>query len=118
MDILEDIDDPTLSIAQACVVLDVSRATLYRRTTPPMPSAIAVRAPNPRRLGDSERKAVLDVLHSERFMDQPPTEVYARLLSQGVYMASIRTMYRLLAERGESVDRRAQRALASMGSRR
>jgi putative transposase len=33
MDILEDINDPTLSIAQACVALGVSRATLYRRTT-------------------------------------------------------------------------------------
>ena len=36
---------------------------------------------------DSERKAVLDVLHSEPFMDQSPPEVYATLLSQGIYAA-------------------------------
>jgi len=110
MDFLEDIDDPSLPIAQACNALGVSRATLYRRTTPPMPPSVGVRAPNPRRLDASERQAVLDALHSERFMDQPPPEVYATLLSQGVYLASIRTMYRLLAERDESADRRAQRA--------
>ena len=75
MDMLEDINDPTLPIAPACTALGVSRATLYRRTTPPMPPAVPVRSPNPRRLDDSERQAVLEVLHSERFMDQPPPEV-------------------------------------------
>lgn len=110
MDIIEDIDTPTLPIAQACGALGVSRATLYRRTTLPRPPAIAERAPSPRRLSDSERQGILEVLHSERFMDQPPPEVYAALLSQGVYLASIRTMYRLLAEQGESAERRAQRA--------
>jgi putative transposase len=110
MDIIEDIDNPSVSIAQACSALGVSRATLYRRTTPPRPRSFPARAPNPRRLGESERQAVFDALHSERFKDQPPPEVYAALLSQGVYLASIRTMYRLLAERGESAARRAQRA--------
>jgi putative transposase len=112
MDLLEDIDDPSLPLVQASNALGVSRATLYRRTKPPLPPAVPVRAPNPRKLGESERKKVLDVLHSEQFVDQPPPEVYATLLSQGVYLASIRTMYRLLAEQGESVERRAQRAPA------
>ena len=31
-------------------------------------------------LGPTERQAVLDVLHSARFVDQSPTEVHARLL--------------------------------------
>jgi putative transposase len=112
IDIIEDIDDPAIQIAQACEALGVSRSTVYRRTTPPRPPSYITRAMNPRRLGEDERKAILDVLHSERFMDQPPPEVYAALLSQGVYMASIRTMYRLLAEQGENAERRAQRAPA------
>jgi hypothetical protein len=95
MDLLEDIDDPSVPLVQASNALGVSRATLYRRTTPPRPPAVPVRAPNPRRLGESERKTLLDVLHSEQFVDQPPPEVYATRLSQGVYLASIRTMYRL-----------------------
>jgi transposase InsO family protein len=70
---------------------------------------MSVRAPSPRRLSDVERQTVLDVLHSEEFVDQPPPEVYARLLSRGVYLASIRTLYRVLAAFGESGERRAQR---------
>jgi transposase InsO family protein len=112
MDLLEDLTDPSIPLVQASNALGVSRATLYRRTTPPTPPTVRGGAPSPRRLSDSERKAVLDVLHSEPFADQPPPEVYAALLSQGVYLASIRTMYRLLAEQGESAERRAQRAPA------
>lgn len=110
MDFIEDIDTPSLPIVQACIALGVSRASMYRRTTYERPPSYATRAPNPRKLGKNERQAILDVLHSEQFVDQPPPEVYANLLSQGVYMASIRTMYRLLAELGESAERRAQRA--------
>ncbi len=113
MDLIEDLDDPSLPLTQACGALGVSRATLYRGTHPPSPPSCVVRAPNPRRLGDDERQTVLDVLHSEAFVDQPPPEVYATLLSQGVYLASIRTMYRVLAECGESAERRAQRAPAT-----
>ena len=38
---------------------------------------------------DAERRAVLDVLHSERFVDQAPASVYATLLDEGRYLASI-----------------------------
>jgi putative transposase len=109
MDVIEELDDPAVPIARACIALGVSRATLYRQTQPAMPVSTPVRAPSPRRLGDLERQAVLDALHSEEFVDQPPPEVYARLLSRGIYLASIRTMYRLLAAFGESGERRAQR---------
>jgi putative transposase len=109
MNIVEEIDDPNVPIVQACVALGISRATLYRNTQPAQPSTVATRAPSPRRLSDLERKAVIDMLHSEEFIDQPPTEVYARLLSRGVYLASIRTLYRVLAAYGESGERRAQR---------
>jgi transposase InsO family protein len=36
-------------------------------------------------------------------------EVFAKLLSRGVYLASIRTIYRVLAELGEAKERRNQR---------
>jgi putative transposase len=109
MDVIEELDDPQVPIVQACTALGISRATLYRQTQPAKPPAVPVRAPSPRRLSDPERQAVLDVLHSEEFVDQPPPEVYARLLSRGVYLASIRTLYRLLATVGETGERRAQR---------
>ncbi len=63
----------------------------------------------PRALSEPEREAVLDELHSERFVDCAPAAVWATLLDEGRYLASERTMYRLLAgEHGEVRERRAQ----------
>jgi putative transposase len=41
-------------------------------------------------------------------MDQPPTEVYATLLDEGVYHCSVRTMYRILKAADEVRERRNQ----------
>jgi len=109
MDLMEDLSEPGVSVVAACAALGVSRATLYRATSPPQPPAIRQRAPSPRRLDDKERQAIVDVMHSREFADQPPMEVFATLLSRGVYLASMRTIYRLLAELGESKERRNQR---------
>ena len=49
------------------------------------------------------------MLHSSRFVDTAPAEVYATLLDEGTYLASERTMYRLLAAEDESRERRNQR---------
>lgn len=101
--------------APACRVLGVARATWYRRQRPP--TAVPDRSsaglvpparPQPRALSAAERGAVLDMLHSQRFLDAAPAQVYATLLDEGVYLASERTMYRLLAHDGESRERREQ----------
>lgn len=109
MDLVEDVSEPQLSVSAACSALGLSRATLYRATSVPLPPTIQQRAPSPRRICDEEREAIVEVMHSPEFVDQPPMEVFATLLSRGVYLASIRTIYRLLAERGESIERRNQR---------
>jgi putative transposase len=108
--LVEDLVDPIIPITAACDALGLSRATAYRWTQPPAPPALWQRSPSPRRLGEAERTLLLDTLHAPEFADQPPTEVYATLLSRGVYLASIRTMYRLLAEQGETKERRNQRS--------
>ena len=46
------------------------------------------------------------MLHEDRFVDLPPTEVYATLLDEGTYLCSIRTMYRILAANNEVRERR------------
>jgi putative transposase len=62
-----------------------------------------------RALSEREREAVLAELHSERFLDASPAQVWATLLDEGRYLASQRTMYRLLAQRHGGVrDRRDQ----------
>jgi putative transposase len=102
--------DPSIPVATACSVVGLSRATLYRGRSPsPRSPAERARPPSPRRLGEEERRQVLAALHQPEFADQPPTEVYATLLSRGVYIASIRTMYRVLSEAGETKERRNQR---------
>jgi len=63
---------------------------------------------SPRALDGTERQSVLDALHAPRFQDCSPTEVYATLLDEGVYLASERTFYRLLAAEGEARARRDQ----------
>ena len=79
----------------------------------PAPDAAATSAAplprvHPRALSTPERTAVLDVLHSPRFQDAAPAAVYATLLDEGTYLASERTMYRLLAADGETRPRRDQ----------
>src|SRR6185295_2981964 len=102
--------DGVVPLIAACDALGVSRASLYRSRQPtPTPNA-RVRPPSPRRLDDEERQRILDTLHLPEFADQPPTEVYATLLGRGIYLASIRTMYRVLAAAGETQERRALRA--------
>ena len=62
----------------------------------------------PRALAPAERTAILDVLHSGRFADLAPAEVWAILLDEGTYLGSVSTFYRVLREAGESRERRAQ----------
>ena len=111
MALVEARDAAVLPARAACDALNVSRASLYRHRRP-SPARVAsprVRAPSPRRLGAIERQHLLDTLHRPEFVDQPPTEIYAALLGRGVYLASIRTMYRVLADVGEARERRNQR---------
>ncbi len=94
--------------ADACKLVGRSRASHYRARNPPTPKPAAARKPQPRALSGAENAAVLAVLHSDRFIDSAPAAVYATLLDEGVYLASVPTMYRLLRASGEVHERRAQ----------
>ena len=101
--------DPVIPFKPACEVLGIPRATARRHLAPPMFGPRRRRPPSPRKLATSEEQAVLEVLHSERFQDQAPRQVYAELLDEGTYLASPSTMYRILAAHDESGERRNQR---------
>ena len=96
---------PQAGIAPVCSALGISRASLYRRRRPRQPPRRRTPA---RALSEPERHEVLQVLHSERFVDAAPAQVHATLLEEGSYLCSPRTMYRLLAESGEVRERRGQ----------
>jgi putative transposase len=102
--------NPDIPLQSACRTLGLPRASVYRRLRPRVPIARTHhRRVSPRALSGSERQAVLDVLHSGRFADQPPREVYAALLAEGRYLCSVRTMYRILTAQGEVRERCNQR---------
>ena len=92
----------------ACKALDIARPTFYRRIAAKIDNAATVRPAPPRALSVLERQKVLDVLHTDRFIDRATTEVYATLLDEGTYHCSARTMYRILDETGEVRERRDQ----------
>ena len=94
----------------ACAALGVPRSTLYRVRkakrqpveTPPE------RSKSPRALSQDEKTEVREVLNNERFQDQAPRQVYAKLLDEQKYLCSVSTMYRVLAEYREVRERRNQ----------
>ncbi len=100
---------PQVGTAAACRAMGVARATLYRRRKPSRPTAgDRPKCRQPRSLDESERRGVLDLLHSPRFVDKAPATIYATLLDEGTYHCSIRTMYRILHDAREVRERRNQ----------
>jgi len=101
---------PLVGVRNACTAVGETQARWYRRhrQSPPPPKPERVPAPQPRALSEVERKQVRAVLNSDEFVDEAPATVYAKLLDQGVYVASVSTMYRVLHEFDEVRERRRQ----------
>jgi hypothetical protein len=99
---------PVVGTRDACAALAVPRASHYRRSRGRLQGPPRPRPAPPRTLSGPERTAVLDALHAPRFVDAAPAAVYATLLDEGTYLASERTMYRILAANAEVRERRDQ----------
>jgi len=98
-----------VGLSAACAAVGLCRATYYRWLHPhPVKDGPVPRPQSPRALSAPERDKVLETLHSPRFVDQSPAEVYATLLDEGTYLCSERTMYRLLESQQEVRERRDQ----------
>jgi len=104
---------PQLGVRAACEAVGAAQASYYRRhrqsAAPARPEPVPHRQRHqPRALSAAEQQAILDTLHSHRFVDLAPAEVWATLLDEGVYLGSQSTFYRLLRRAGEVRERRAQ----------
>ena len=101
---------PLVGVRAGCAAVGEAQARWYRRhrQSPPPPRPERVPAPQPRALSEVERKELRRVLNSEEFVDEAPATVYAKLLDQGVYLASVPTMYRVLRAHDEVHERRRQ----------
>ncbi len=108
MDAVEQLG-PEVGTATACDAMGVPRGSFYRCRRSPRPVRPTRPRPiPPRALPPEERQRVIEELHSERFVDQAPYEIYFTLLDEGVRYCSVRTMYRILAEEDEVRERRNQ----------
>jgi putative transposase len=104
---------PVLGVRAACEKVGAAQAGWYRRhrqsAAPARPAPVPHRdRPQPRALTAAERQAILDELHSERFVDLSPSEVWAILLDEGRYLGSVSTFYRLLRQASGTRERRRQ----------
>ena len=100
-----------VGVTRACAVLTVPRSSFYR-TRPffrGLPPQKRTRPAPPRALKERERHHIRALLNSQRFQDQAPRQVWARLLDEGRYLCSWRTMYRILDAFKEIRERRNQR---------
>lgn len=102
---------PGAGVRSACEALAVPRASFYRKRVakPEQDQPETVRPPSHRALSAEERGRVLEILHSDRFVDVSPAEVHATMLDEGEFICSPRTYYRILKQEKENGDRRNQR---------
>jgi len=101
-----------LPVHRVCAALGVNPATAYRWRKP-VGQRCTVRAASHRRLPESLRDAIREQLHSPRFCDQTPMHVYHALLSEDVYLASVRSFQRILKADDQARERRAIRPAQS-----
>jgi putative transposase len=102
--------EEAIGTSGACRVLGKSRSALHRQRNPEPAAQPAERKEfhHPAELSPAEKEHVLAVLDSARFADKAVAQVYTVLLDEGRYLCSQATMHRLLRERGQSGERRAQ----------
>ncbi|HEX7168101.1 MAG TPA: IS3 family transposase [Acidimicrobiales bacterium] len=89
-----------------CALVGRSRASHYRARRPPQHGPPSPRPASWRALSSVERDEVADALNEERFCDRSPRQVWATMLDEGTYLASVSTMYRVLRERSQVRERR------------
>jgi putative transposase len=94
----------TLGVRPLCEALGEPRSCWYRSRKPKQ--KVPKTRWSPRSLSPVEERQVLDTLNSKRFRDMAPGEAYATLLDEGVYLCSVRTMYRILSQENQNVLRR------------
>lgn len=98
---------PVIKRRPACELVGRSRASHYRHRQPPVLGPPRPRPRSARALTNAETDALLEALNDERFCDKAPAQIWATLLDEGTYLASISTMYRLLRAHHQVRERRA-----------
>jgi len=100
----------SVSVVAACTLTGRSRATHYRRLSPPAgkaaPTPQAERAKPASTLSEQERLRVLEVINQPAYQDLSICQIWARELDEDRYHCSMSSMYRIARQAGQSRERR------------
>jgi transposase InsO family protein len=107
MDTYRQLTAAGASTRTASRLTGIARATADRDADRPTP-LLPQRQKPANALSGEEKARVLAVLDDPEFVDAAPADVYAALLDRGIYVGSISTMYRILREHAQIVERRRQ----------
>lgn len=105
---------PDVPKRRALESMGLSRASFYRHSKPAATCNKNLDMASPNRtaprsaISNTEREKILETLCLERFVDRSPREVFATLLDEGVYLCSVRSMYRILSTNSCVSERRNQ----------
>lgn len=91
-----------------CSGLGVPRSSYYRALSPAVEKTEKLASAPANKLADDDVHRITAFLHEERFIDLSPREIVPTLADEGIYLASIRTFYRILERLCETTDRRLQ----------
>lgn len=87
-----------LSIRRACLRIRLESMPVSAEVRATAASATAAQVVPANRLTDLEHARTLRVVNSPDVVNLPPLQIYARLLDDGIYIGSVSTIYRILAE--------------------
>ncbi len=74
-----------ISTRVAADLVGIPRATATRKPR----VSVSGPAPTPaNKIGQSDRRQILDIVNSESFVDLPPIQIYAQLLDAGTYLGA------------------------------
>ncbi len=101
LSLIEEARDAGARLAPTCKTLELDVRTVQRWLKQgPDGSEDRRRGPNTQpanKLTEDERRQVIELMTSPEYRDLPPAQIVPRLADMGIYVASERTLYRILA---------------------
>ena len=90
-------------LGAACELMGISARTYQRwsRSDNVCDRRPGARREPPNKLGEEERRKLLEVTNSPEYSDLPPCKIVPLLADSGQYLASESTFYRALREKGQ-----------------
>ncbi|MCF7902743.1 MAG: IS3 family transposase [Candidatus Marinimicrobia bacterium] len=118
LDLIEEAHASGAKYCKACEVVGISERTVQRwkqRACPPDRRKGSEKRVA-RKLTKEQKDEIEDVCSSPRYRDKNPHQIVPHLLNEGVYLASVSTIYRVLKER-DLLHHRSNRRVATKRSK-